>query len=207
MAHSKADLRKLLPAHFTASAGEWAPVDLPPVPYLMIDGKGSPGDGNEYRHALETLYPAAYAIKFHSKLALGRDYVVPPLEGLWWSDDLHAFTSGRRDEWRWTMMTMLPDWIGQDEFDTALAGAAKKKPEVEFARLRRETLAEGQCLQTLHLGSFADEAPTLARLHDEIMPWRGLTFAGPHHEVYLSDPRRTAPEKLRTILRQPVTPA
>jgi hypothetical protein len=206
MAEPKADLRKLLPDHFRAPAGEWVSVDLPPVPYLMIDGQGSPGEGPEYRRALETLYPAAYAIKFHCKQKLGRDYVVPPLEGLWWSDDLDAFTTGRRDEWRWTMMIMLPGWIGPDVFAAVMAAAARKKPDIDFAPLRRAVLDEGASLQTLHLGSFADEAPVLARLHDEVMPARGLTFAGPHHEVYLSDPRRTAPEKQRTILRQPVKP-
>lgn len=173
----------------------------------MVDGTGAPG-GADYVAALAALYPAAYAIKFFSKQDLGRDYVVPPLEGLWWADDHAAYTQpDRREEWRWTLLLMLPDWIGDRHVAQALAGLAAKKPGLHLARVRRAVLAEGRCLQHLHLGPFAAEAPKLADLHHSIMPQRGLTFAGHHHEVYLSDPRRTAPEKLRTILRQPVKPA
>lgn len=203
---AKVDLRRTCRDHFTAPAGRFVQVTLPPVTYLMIDGQGSPGDGPEYAAALARLYPAAYALKFHSKLALGRDYVVPPLEGLWWADDRAAFASGRRDEWRWTMMIMVPGWITQDHFAAAMATLARKKPELDLAALRMAVLDEGLCLQTLHLGSFADEAPVLHHLHHDLMPQAGLAFGGEHHEIYLSDPRRTAPERLRTILRQPVRP-
>ena len=201
----KVDFRMVRKELFSASSKDFEEVELGPVHYLMIGGEGAPG-GPAYLAALETLYPAAYAIKFHSKLVLGRDYVVPPLEGLWWSEDRQAFVENRRDEWLWTMMILLPDWIGQADYDQAMAGVEAKRPQQDFSPLRRDVLKEGRCLQLLHLGSFADEAPVLHRLHHEIMPARGLTFAGKHHEVYLSDPRRTAPEKLRTILRQPVRP-
>jgi hypothetical protein len=172
----------------------------------MVDGKGAPG-GTEYSAALELLYPAAFGLKFFSKLELDRDYGVPPLEGLWWADDFNAYTQdGRREEWRWTLMLMLPDWITQDQVDDALAAQTKKRPDLDFGALRMEAMQEGLCLQHLHIGPFSEEGPKLAQLHDELMPARGLTFNGHHHEIYLSDPRRTAPEKLRTVLRQPVRP-
>jgi hypothetical protein len=205
VASPKIDLRKAHKARFSAPAGDFERVDLPPAAYLMIDGQGPPG-GEAYAKALATLYPAAYGLKFHSKLELGRDYVVPPLEGLWWAQDRTAFTANRRDEWLWTMMILIPEWIGPDEFAVSLAQTARKKPDTDFTPLRRQVLEEGLCLQKLHIGSFADEAPVLHRLHHELMPREGLTFNGEHHEIYLNDPRRTAPDKLRTILRQPVKP-
>lgn len=205
--HAKVDLKRTLKHYFSASKKDWEEVTLPAFNYLMTDGKGEPG-GEEYAEALGLLYPAAYGTKFYSKIELGRDYAVPPLEGLWWADDMDAYTSdGRREEWRWTMMIMLPEWISADHVATAIEGQAKKKPELDFTRVRMEALEEGRSLQHLHLGPFADEGPKLAQLHHEIMPERGLAFTGQHHEIYLSDPRRSAPEKLRTVLRQPVGPA
>ncbi len=169
----------------------------------MIDGQGSLGDSVEYAAALAALYPLAYATKFFSKRELGRDYAVPPLEGLWWADDRSAYTqAGRRDEWRWTLMLMVPGWITADHVAAARAG----KPNTDTSAVRLGQHADGRCLSILHLGPFADEAAVLHRLHHEVMPARGLTFNGEHHEIYLSDPRRTPPEKLRTILRQPVRP-
>lgn len=199
---AKLDLKRAEKAYFSAPKDDWADVTLPAYPYLMIDGQGSPGDSPAYQAALAALYPLAYATKFLSKAELGRDYAVPPLEGLWWAQDHAAFTLARRDEWRWTLMVMLPGWITPDHVDQA----RRSKPQHDLAGVRFGRLAEGRCLQRLHLGSFADEAPVLHHLHTQVMPARGLTFAGHHHEVYLSDPRRTAPEKLRTILRQPVRP-
>ncbi|MCJ2187361.1 GyrI-like domain-containing protein [Novosphingobium beihaiensis] len=188
---------------FSAPSDDFVEVDIPGLTYLMIDGQGAPG-GAAYIDALGSLYPAAYALKFFSKQTLEQDYVVPPLEGLWWSDKKDAFTAGRQDEWRWTMMIMVPDWITPDQFAAVLEALKAKKPEIDFSKLRMASLHEGRSLQKLHLGSFADEAPVLHRLHYELMPSLGLTFNGPHHEIYLSDPRKVAPEKLRTVLRQPV---
>ena len=206
-AKPKVDFKKVRKDLFSASAKAFEQVTLPPARYLMVDGQGSPGTSQAYLDALARLYPAAYALKFFSKTQLGRDYVVPPLEGLWWADDMAAYTSGRRDEWRWTMMIMMPDWITAEHFAEAMATAAKKKPDIDFTPLRHEELAEGLCLQKLHIGSYADEAPVLHQLHSEVMPALGLAFNGRHHEVYLGDPRKVAPERLKTILRQPVKPA
>lgn len=200
----KLDLKKALKTSFAAPAKGWEEVTLPPLPYLMVDGAGPPG-GPDYVAALTVLYPAAYAVKFLSKQDLGSDYTVPPLEGLWWADDHAAYTQpDRRDEWRWTLMLMLPGWITQQQVAQALARLAVKKPALPLSSVRMAQLEEGRCLQHLHAGPFAAEAPKLAELHHQIMPARGLTFNGEHHEIYLSDPRKTAPEKLRTILRQPV---
>jgi hypothetical protein len=206
MMAGKIDLKRELKSYFSASKTGWEDETLPAFNYLMVDGKGAPG-GAEYVAAIEVLYPAAYGTKFYSKLELGRDYGVPPLEGLWWADDFNAYLQdGRREEWRWTLMLMLPDWITKDHFDAAMVVQAKKKPGLDFGKLRMATLEEGLCMQHLHIGPFSEEGPKLAQLHDELMAERGLTFNGHHHEIYLSDPRRTAPEKLRTVLRQPVKP-
>lgn len=128
---------------------------------------------------------------------------MPPLEGLWYADDPRSFVERRKSEWKWTMMIMLPDFVGRDPFEAAVAKARNKlgdpPPSLRLARYR-----EGPSLQALHIGSYDDEGPLLAKLHDEIMPAQNYTFAGPHHEIYLSDPRRTPAAKLKTILRQPV---
>lgn len=201
----KVDLTKTLDG-YRARRGQFRTVDLPPSRYLAIDGSGDPNTSQRYQHALETLYPVAYAAKFASKAA-GRDYVVPPLEGLWWADDMASFTTARdKSRWHWTMLILLPEWIDDAAVTAAVAKAAAKEPPL-LADLRVEELSEGRCVQTLHVGSFDDEAPVLARMHDEVIPGLGLRMTGRHHEIYLSDARRTAPERLRTILRQPVAPA
>ena len=199
----KVDLKRAEKAYYSAPQGDWADTVVPSYSYLMVDGQGSPGDGADYARALGVLYPLAYAVKFHSKRELGRDYAVPPLEGLWWADDRSAFTqAGRRDEWRWTLMQMVPQWITADH--VAAARTSKAKTDTSAVRLGRHE--DGRSLSILHVGSFADEAPVLHRLHHAVMPAQGLAFNGEHHEIYLSDPRRTPPDKLRTILRQPVRP-
>jgi len=190
--------------HYRASK-TIALVDVPPMTFVMVDGHGNPNTADAYKTAIEWLYSTSYALKFASK-ALGRDYVVPPLEGLWWADDPTDFVTRRKDNWRWTMMIMAPDFITQAMFGDAVAKATGKLGEPP-ATLRLQPLAEGLSLQLLHVGSYDDEAPVLADLHDVEMPARQLVRNGHHHEIYLSDVRRTAPEKLRTILRQPVRPA
>lgn len=183
-------------------------VEVPPLRYLMVDGHGDPNSDAEYAEALEVLYPLAYTLKFTSKEDLGRDYVVPPLEGLWWAHDKAAFTKSRdKSAWDWTMMLMTPPWLNAEHLAAARHTVAAKKPMLRVERVRVEVLDEGLCAQTLHVGSFEDEGPVLADLHGHFIPERGLVMTGRHHEIYLSDPRRTAPGKLQTILRQPVQPA
>lgn len=198
----KLDLKKARKELFTAPRAEFAAVVVPRVLYLMADGHGDPNTSPNYPRVVEALYSAAYALKFACK-AQGRDFVVPPLEGLWSAADPASFVARRKGEWDWTMLIMMPDFVDGPAFESACEMARAKLGEVPES-LRLEALEEGPCLQALHIGSYDDEGPLLARLHDEIMPAGGYTFAGRHHEIYLSDPRKTAPAKLKTILRQPV---
>jgi hypothetical protein len=196
------DLKKLHKHLFTAPTGEFVMAEVPELRFLMVDGAGDPNSSAEYARALGWLYPVAYGIKFAAK-SEGRTFVVPPLEGLWHADDPSSFVERRKSEWRWTMMIMMPDFVTPEQFDAAVAKTRKKLGDPPPS-LRLESFREGPSLQALHIGPYDAEGPLLAKLHDEIMPERGLTFAGHHHEIYLGDPRKSAPEKLRTILRQPV---
>lgn len=204
---TKIDLTRSLDG-YRARTGEFRLIDLPANRYLAIDGHGDPNSAPAYAEALETLYPVAYALKFASKRELDRDYVVPPLEGLWWAEDIDAFTTARdKSRWDWTMLILVPEWIDDAFVDAVVATVRAKKTPPRLDDLRILSLSEGLCMQTLHVGSFDEEAPLLERLHDEVIPEQGLRLAGLHHEIYLSDARRVAPEKRRTILRQPVAPA
>lgn len=199
----KTDFKKTLKHLYAPTSKEFVLVEVPAMQFLMVDGTGSPVTSQPYVEALAWLYGVAYPIKFASKTDLGHDYVLPPLEGLWWADDLSAFTSGDRDSWRWTMMIMQPEWVTNEMFDGGVAKASTKlgKPP---NTLRLASFEEGLSAQILHVGSYADEAPTIARLHSGYLPENGLVENGHHHEIYLSDPRKVAPEKLKTVLRQPV---
>lgn len=202
----KVDLKRLV-ATYSARHGELELVTVPPLRYLMIDGHGDPNVAAEYEDSLATLYPMAYALKFLSKKELERDYVVPPLEALWWAEDMAAFTTAReKSQWDWTVLSLVPDWIEEAHLEAARA-IVERKGAPRLDALRVETLDEGLCVQTLHLGPYDAEGPVLARMHDEVIPAHGLVRTGRHHEIYLSDPRRAAPERLRTILRQPVAEA
>jgi hypothetical protein len=131
--------------------------------------------------------------------------VVPPLEGLWWAENMEAFTSQLdKNRWDWTMMILQPDWITPKMVEAAVQEVEKKKGLPALVKLRLETLDEGLCVQIMHTGSYDDEAPILAQLHSEFIPRHGYEETGKHHEIYLSDPRKMAPEKLKTVLRQPV---
>lgn len=198
----KTDFKKSI-GSYRARKNHFNILKVETMQYLMLDGGGAPGN-EAYSNALDSLYPAAYALKFASK-QLKRDYVVPPLEGLWWADDMGAFTEkGRMDEWKWTLLVMTPDWISQDMLTTAKKKLAPKSLR-SLSELRLESLREGLCVQTLHVGSYANEGPLLETMHHDFIPTQNLEMRGKHHEIYLSDPRRVAPEKLKTILRQPVS--
>ena len=201
---SNIDFKNEYKSLYSAPSKDFVLVDVPPLTYLMYDGAGDPNTAPEYKQAVEALYSLSYTLKFMSKRAFDRDYVVGPLEGLWWADDMGTFTSREKSKWSWTMMILQPDWITEDHVRAALSEVMMKKglPGVEQARL--EVLDEGLSAQILHIGSYDDEGPTLKRLHEEWLPANGLRETGKHHEIYLGDPRKTAPEKLRTLLRQPV---
>ncbi|MCQ2000335.1 GyrI-like domain-containing protein [Arthrobacter zhaoxinii] len=202
----KFDLQRSYPELYSPRTGDFTLVDVPIMHYLAVDGHGDPNTSAEYGHALECLYPVAYSVKFASKRGLDADFKVGPLEGLWRAEDPDAFISGDKSTWDWTLLIAQPEWITSDMVDTAVASVAAKKELPGVERVRLQTLTEGLAAQILFVGPYDDEGPVLARLHSTWMPERRLTFNGDHHEVYLSDPRRTAPEKLRTVLRQPVRP-
>jgi hypothetical protein len=185
---------------------DWAEVEVRPADYLAVDGHGDPNTAPEYADAVAALYGAGYAVRAALKARTGDAFVVGPLEGLWSSPDPAAFAEVRKADWDWTMLIPLPAAVSADDVAVGLGAAAARKPDLPVDRVRPLTLDEGRSLQVLHVGSYDDEAPTLARLHHELMPARGLTWNGRHHEIYLGDPRRVAPERLRTILRQPVRP-
>lgn len=203
----KTDFKKQI-STYSAPRGEFEVVTVPAMQFLMIDGHGDPNTSTAYHDALTTIYPVAYKLKFFSKNELGRDYAVMPLEALWWSEDMDSFTTARdKSRWDWTMMNMVPGWITADHVDAARQSIQRKGGAPALDALRLEAFGEGLAVQTLHIGSYDDEAPVLHSMHKDFIPAHSLRMTGKHHEVYLSDSRRTAVDKLKTILRQPVARA
>ncbi|MEP9351952.1 GyrI-like domain-containing protein [Xanthobacter sp. KR7-225] len=200
----KIDVKKRYKALYGAPIGAFIVLDLPPLTYFAVDGAGNPNTAAEYGAAVEALYAASYTLKFMSKDSLKSDYVVPPLEGLWWADDMADFTARRKDRWKWRMMILVPDFVGDAMAKEAIARTKAKKKLPGLSKLCVTRLEEGRVAQTLHVGSYDDEGPILERLHGEFLPANGLAPTGHHHEIYLSDPRKTAADKLKTVLRQPV---
>lgn len=196
------DLKKVYREHYSAPADPEL-VDVPSRPYLMIDGRGDPNTGREYADAVSSLYPLAYGLRKVIKDTTGDAYPVMPLEGLWWVDDMTRFTVEDKSDWQWTSMILLPDAVTADMASETIESvtAKKKLPSGHLARF--EVYGDGKAAQVLHRGPYADEAPTIAGLHDFIDE-AGYHLAGKHHEIYLTDPRKSAPANNRTIIRQPV---
>lgn len=204
---SQIDFKKQIDT-YSAARGRFDVVTVPAMQFLMIDGHGDPNTSQAYADALATLYPVAYTLKFLSKNDLGRDYTVMPLEALWWADDMDSFTAVRdKSKWDWTVMIMTPEWLSSEHFAAARDRVEGKGGAPALDAIRLETLDEGLSVQTLHIGPYDNEAPVLDELHNEVVPSHSFRMSGKHHEIYLSDPRRASPEKLKTILRQPVEPA
>ncbi|GAA2234528.1 GyrI-like domain-containing protein [Herbiconiux moechotypicola] len=210
---TKTDFKKSLDAYRPGRHHELRMLTVPPTRYLMVDGHGDPNDSPEFGAAVEAIFPVAYKLKFASKKLLGRDYVVMPLEGLWSAPDLASYTSARdKSQWDWTLLVMVPEWTTETMVQDARAAAAGSGSGSASGAsvagsapvVRLETLDEGLCAQTLHVGPFDEEASILQEMHDRFIPSSGYTMRGRHHEIYLSDLRRTAPAKLRTLLRQPI---
>ncbi len=199
----KLDLKKSLKSLYEPSAKSFSLVEVPSMSFIMIDGQGNPNTSVEYAQAVQALYSAAYTLKFKIKKELAVDYPVMASEGLWWMDDMREFSAARKDEWKWTMMIMQPEIVTQKLFSQAISEAAKKKDVPALPRLRLENFCEGMAAQILYFGAYAEEGPTIARLH-KFIEENGYVRSGKHHEIYLGDPRRTAPEKLRTTIRQPM---
>jgi len=199
----KVDLRREFRHLYQPSAKTIVEVQVPAFTFLMVDGQGDPNHSVAYQEAVEALFSVSYTAKFMLKKTPGEpDYAVMPLEGLWWADDMGAFQTGDRAQWRWTMMIMQPSFVPESLLRAAIAQAAEKKQLPAIARLRIEVFEEGYCAQILHIGPFTAEGPTIERLHAHIDE-RGAR-RGKHHEIYLTDIRRAAPARWKTILRQPM---
>ncbi len=201
---AKVDLKKEMKEFYNPSKKEFVIVDVPDMSFAMIDGVGDPNTSKEYQDSVDALYSVSYTLKFMIKKQNELlDYVVMPLEGLWWADDMGAFLAMDKDQWKWTSMIMQPDFVKQDKFTAAVKEAQEKKDLPGLAKIRFESFAEGLSAQIMYIGPFADEGPTIEKLHSFIKD-NGYDLRGKHHEIYLSDPRRTAPEKMRTVIRQSI---
>ena len=200
---SKIDLKKDFKHLYSPSAGQVSVVDVPPMNFLMIDGAGDPNVAPEYRQAIEALYSLSYTLKFTIKQGAGVDYAVMPLEGLWWTDDPGQFSAGNKGIWKWTAMIVQPEYVTDQLFAEAFAEVRRKKALPALAGVRFEPYHEGLSVQTMHIGPYAAEEPTVARLHGFARE-SGYELSGKHHEIYLSDPGRTASEKLKTVVRHTV---
>jgi hypothetical protein len=200
----KVDLRKELKQLYNPSAKEVSVVDVPEMSFLMVDGEGDPNTSEWYGQSVEALYAVSYVLKFMVKKGdAGVDYAVMPLEGLWWADDMSRFSTSDKDAWKWTMMVMQPKFVTVKQFEEAKGQTEKKKGSLTaLAGIRFEAFREGQAAQILHVGPFADEGPNIEKIH-RFIEGLGHECTGKHHEIYLSDPRRTTPERLKTVIRQP----
>jgi hypothetical protein len=200
----KLDLKKQWKPFYTAKAGVVTVVELPPICYLMVNGEGDPNTAVSYQEAVEALFALSYTLKFAAKKGpRALDYGVMPLEGQWWSDDLAHFSLTDKSQWKWTAMIAQPEFTSHAEVEAAREQVRGNKQIAALDQVRFERFAEGAAAQVLHVGPYASEEPAIERLHAFIRA-AGKQLRGKHHEIYLNDPRRTAPEKLKTILRQPM---
>ena len=201
----KIDYKKELKRLYSPSAKKVEIVEVPQMNFLMVDGEGDPNTARSFSDAIEALYPVSYTLKFMVKKGgIGIDYGVLPLEAIWWSDDMSAFNTGNKDAWKWTLMIMQPDFITQKMVKEAMEEVKKKKNPASLHLVRFEAFKEGKAAQIMHIGPFSEEGPTIEKVHLFIEE-KGSRRVGKHHEIYLSDIKRAAPEKLKTIVRQPMS--
>ncbi len=198
----KIDFKKALKQLYNPSTRGFHLVDVPAMSFLMVDGQGDPNTSLEYQQAVEALYSLSYGIKFAFK-SHGYDHIIPPLEGLWWMEDMREFTLSNKPRWQWTMMIMQPDWVLPESLDKVREETSRKKPNEMLGRVKFEKFAEGLAVQVFYTGAYKDEALVIASMR-EFIASHAYSPNGKHHEIYLGDPRKTAPERLHTILRQPV---
>ncbi|MGE0310095.1 MAG: GyrI-like domain-containing protein [Lautropia sp.] len=200
---TKIDLKRDLKPFYRPTMDGVSIVDVPLFNFLMIDGEGDPNASTAYSQAVEALFSVSYAVKFMLKRRADPiDYVVMPLEGLWWAEDMSVFIDPDRSRWHWTMMIMQPDFVSAEAMERATSEVARRKALPAIERLRFEPFAEGRCAQIVHVGPFSEEGPTVQRLHRFIA--ERSTLRGKHHEIYLSDVRRADPKRWKTIIRQPM---
>jgi hypothetical protein len=200
---TKIDLKKENKEIYYPSSKKVEILDLPEMKFLMIDGKGDPNTSKEYKDAMETIFPISYKTKFISKKENSQDYVVMPLEGLWWVDNMEEFSLENRNSWKWTVMIRQPPFISKDIINKAITDIEKKKNLPSMSKIYLKSFKEGKAVQIMHIGPYGEsESPTVQKLHEYIEN-NGYKSRGKHHEIYISDIRRTKPERLRTIIRQP----
>ena len=203
MSPAKLELRKTMKEFYNPPAGEVVLVKLPPLKYIMVDGEGEPG-GESFQQAMGAIYNIAYTMKFRSKRLLKKDYDMMAPEGLWWMKG--KIDMNKRDKWLWTLMILVPDFVTPKMFSDSVAEVRSKKNPPGLERARLDTLDEGTSLQTMHVGPYATESESIAKM-DAYAKEHGYKMVEKHHEIYLGDPRRAAPSKLRTVLRHPVAKA
>jgi hypothetical protein len=200
----KIDFKKQLKSLYLPSSKQVVLVDVQPMNFLMIDGQGDPNASQDYKDAIEALYAVSYTLKFDIKNnTISTDYIVMPLESLWWAPGGSDFDLEHRDLWHWTAMIMQPPYVKAGRIEKAVRDAGKKKDLPALPKMRFENFHEGRSAQILHVGPFSKEGPAIARIHDFITSG-GYKARGKHHEIYLSDFRKSGPEKLKTVIRQPL---
>jgi hypothetical protein len=201
----KIDYKEQLKHLYRPSAKKVEIIEVPQMNFLMVDGEGDPNTSQSFSDAIEALYPISYTLKSMVKKGeMGVDYGVLPLEALWWADDMSAFSTGNKDVWKWTLMIMQPEFITREMVKEATEEVARKKKPVSLPLVRFESFKEGKAVQIMHIGPFSKEGPTIEKVHLFIED-NGSHRVGKHHEIYLSDIRRAAPEKWKTIVRQPMS--
>ena len=189
-------------------------ITVPSMNYVAVRGQGDPNEeGGEYKQAIGLLYGLAYTIKMSKKgdhqIDGYFDYVVPPLEGLWWQDGMDGVDGidyARKDDLQWISMIRLPDFVTESDFEWAVKEAERKK-KTDFSKAEFLTYDEGLCVQCMHIGPYDDEPKTVAAMHEYMEDQRyvlDITNTRLHHEIYLSDARKVAPEKLKTVIRHPI---
>ncbi len=199
----KIDFKKELKHLYNPSSKKVTIVDVSKMNFLKIDGVGDPNTTKEYKDTVEALFAVSYALKFMIKKGRAVDYGVMPLEGLWWIDDMSQFSIEHKELWRWTSMIMQPEFVVEDLVNKALVQVEEKKKLLALSKIRFESFYEGLSAQILHIGPYSAERPTIEKLHSFIKE-TDYQLRGKHHEVYLSDPRRSAPERMKTVIRQPI---
>ena len=200
----KIDYKKELKHLYKPSAKKIEFVEVPKMNFLMINGKGNPNTSIDYKNAVETLYAVSYSVKFLIKKGeLQTDYGVMPLEGLWWVDDMREFDINKKDDWKWASMIMQPKIVTKKHIEIAIKQVKQKKNLEALSKIEFASFQEGKSVQTLHIGPFKNEGPTIEKVHNLIAE-NSLSLSGKHHEIYLSDIRKAKPENWKTIIRQPV---
>ncbi len=199
----KIDFKKEFGKLYFPSAKDVVVVDVPPMNFAMVDGAGNPNRNPAFQQAIEALYGVSYTLRFGLKKQGVAEYRVGPLESLWWTDASGGFSMDPKEEWKWTSMILQPDVVTRAHFQEAVSQLKEKRNPVALSKVRLERFHEGLSAQVLHIGPYSAEKPTIERIHLFIQE-NGYKLSGKHHEIYLGDPRRSAPEKLKTVLRQPM---